>query len=100
MSAVYAINRAIGKPIVFRGLKAQYIWWLGIGVALLLLLFAMLYVVGVALLFCTAVFVVGLVMLFGWVYKMNNRYGEHGLMKEMAARATPKIIVCDQMFSA
>ncbi|MES2329986.1 MAG: DUF4133 domain-containing protein [Bacteroidota bacterium] len=100
MSIVYAINRSIGKPIVFKGLKAQYIWWLGIGIAVLLLLFAMLYLMGAALLFCTGVFVIGGAALFYGVYKMNNRYGEHGWMKEMAARATPKRIVCDQLFNS
>ena len=26
------------------------------------------------------------------VYKFNNQYGEHGIMKKMAARRIPKVI--------
>ena len=30
-NSVYKVNKGINKPIEFRGLKAQYIWWLGGG---------------------------------------------------------------------
>ena len=28
-NSVYVINKGINAPITFKGLKAQYIWWLG-----------------------------------------------------------------------
>ena len=46
-NSVYKINKGINKPIEFKGLKAQYIWWLGGGIVCLLLLFAILYFIGV-----------------------------------------------------
>ncbi len=44
MSSVYAINKSINKPVEFKGLKAQYIWYLGGGLLFLLILFAVLYI--------------------------------------------------------
>lgn len=100
MSSIYQINKGVNKPVVFNGLKSQYIWWLGIGLALLLLLFALLYIGGLPVVVCL-VMVTGLcALLFYSVYRFNNRYGEHGWMKKMANRATPKWINCDQLFKA
>ncbi|SJZ83799.1 DUF4133 domain-containing protein [Sediminibacterium ginsengisoli] len=98
MSSVYQINKGVGMPVVFRGLKAQYIWWLFIGLAGLLGLFTILYVFGLTLVvLIPLVFVLGS-GLFYVVYKLNRRYGEHGLMKQMARKATPIWVKCDQLF--
>jgi hypothetical protein len=99
MNGVYQINKGVGKPIVFKGLKGQWIGWLGGGLLMLLLLFALCYIAGAALIVCVAFIVLAGALLFYVVYKYNVKYGEHGLMKEMAARVTPKRIVCDQLFS-
>ncbi len=98
MNSVYQINKGVGKPIVFKGLKGQWIAWLCGGLLILLLLFALCYIAGMALVVCVAFVVLAGAMLFYMVYKFNNKYGEHGLMKEMAKRVTPKRIVCDQLF--
>ncbi len=95
---MYQINKGVNRPIVFRGLKAQYIWWLGIGLAVLLLLFSLMYVTGVPVLFCVF-FVFGSgAVLFRCVYRFSNRYGEHGLTKKIAAKSIPRVIKCDRMF--
>lgn len=46
-TSVYTINKGINKPVEFKGLKAQYIWYLGGGLIMLLILFAILYICGV-----------------------------------------------------
>lgn len=98
MSSVYPINKGINRPIVFRGLKAQYIWWLGIGLAVLLLLFTLLYIAGASVILCLIV-VFGLGgCLFRWVCHFSNRYGEHGLMKKIAAKSVPRVIKCNAKF--
>lgn len=89
MSSVYQVNKGINHPVVFKGLKAQWIWWLGGGVVVLLLLFAVLYIAGVALIFCVSLVVLLGVLLFVLVYRYSKKYGEHGLMKEMAAKSVP-----------
>lgn len=92
MSSVYQVNKGIDQPVEFRGLRAQYIWWLGGGVVGLLMLFAMMYVVGVNMYVCVLVILLLGLLLFLLVYKMNRQYGEHGLMKKMATKAIPKKI--------
>lgn len=89
INSVYKINKGINKPIEFRGLKAQYIMYLAIGLLFLLILFAILYVTGVNMFVClgiTAVFGTGLFMT---VYQLSARYGQHGLTKKLAARNIP-----------
>jgi len=92
MSQVYHINKGVGRPILFKGLKAQYIWWLGGGLVLLLLLFALMYLAGVNTYVCL-VLVSGLCsLLFFKVYKVSNKYGEHGMMKKAAYSGVPKVL--------
>lgn len=90
--SVYPINKGVDKPVVFRGLKAQWIWWLGIGIAALLLLFTILYICGVPIVICTVLIAVSGSGLFYRVYRLNRLYGEHGMMKKMARRYVPKQI--------
>ena len=92
MSSVYAINKGVGKPIVFKGLQAQWIWWLGGGIAALLLLFALMYILGVNLIICVVVIIGSGALLFIGVYRLSRKYGEHGLMKEMARKSVPKAL--------
>lgn len=92
MSSVYKINKSINKPIEFKGLKAQYIWYLGGGLLGLLILFAILYICGVNSFICLGLILVLGTGLFMYVYKLSHDYGEYGMMKKIAARGIPKII--------
>lgn len=89
-SSVYKINKGINKPVEFKGLKAQYIWWLGGGIVVLLLLFAGLYIAGVNSFICVGIVVVGGTVLFIQVYKLSDKYGEFGMMKKLARKRIPK----------
>jgi flagellar biosynthesis component FlhA len=94
MSTVYEINKGINRSIEFRGLKAQYIVFFIVGIVGLLVLFAMAFLAGVPTLVCIAVTgVLGFVM-YSYVYRYSNKYGEHGLMKEAAYRQVPPAIRC------
>ena len=91
-NSVYQINKGINKPIEFRGLKAQYIWYLGGGLLSLLILFAILYICGVNTFVCLAL-IAGLgAALFIYIYKLSHTYGEHGMMKKVARKGIPKIV--------
>lgn len=92
MSSVYAINKGINKAIEFKGLKAQYIWWLGGGLVALLILFAVLYICGVNIFFCLFLILCLGAVLFVYVYRLSRSYGAYGLMKKMAKKAVPKVI--------
>ncbi len=91
-NSVYQINKGINKSIEFKGLKAQYIWYLGGGLVGLLIIFAVIYIIGVNIFLCLALIVSGGSGLFMYVYKMSRTYGEHGLMKKIARKAVPKVI--------
>lgn len=91
-SSVYQINKGINKSIEFKGLKAQYIWYLGGGLVVLLILFAVLYLAGINLFICLVLIVILTTVLFMYVYKLSRTYGEYGLMKKVAKKAVPKII--------
>ncbi|MBK8310919.1 MAG: DUF4133 domain-containing protein [Chitinophagaceae bacterium] len=81
-NSVYQINKGINKPIEFKGLKAQYIWYLGGGLVVLLILFAIIYIIGVNIFICLALIVWLATALFMYVYKLSRTYGEYGLMKK------------------
>lgn len=92
MSSVYPINKGINKPIEFRGLKAQYIAYLAIGLVVLLISFAILYISGLSLfLILPIIFCSGAALVFT-VSRFSHRYGEHGLMKLLAKRSIPKYL--------
>lgn len=85
----YQINKGINRPVEFKGLKAQYIGYLGGGLVTLLVLFAILYLIGCAVYLCILI-IAGLgSLLFYKVFGLSHRYGPHGLMKRNAKRHLP-----------
>ena len=91
-TSVYTINKGINKSIEFRGLKAQYIWYLGGGLLALLILFAVLYICGVNTFVCLGLILCLGAGLFMFIYRLSHKYGEFGMMKKIAAKAVPKVI--------
>ncbi|HRJ29772.1 MAG TPA: DUF4133 domain-containing protein [Cyclobacteriaceae bacterium] len=93
-ASVYKINKGINKPIEFKGLKAQYIAYLATGLIGLLILFAVLYIIGVNMFVCLALTAILGTLLFMTVYRMSDKYGQYGLLKKMASRSIPDFIKC------
>jgi Flp pilus assembly protein TadB len=91
-TSVYKINKGINKPIEFKGLKAQYIAYLAAGLISLLILFAVLYIIGVNMFVCLALIVILGTVLFMSVYRMSDKYGQYGLLKKLAIRSIPDSI--------
>lgn len=92
MSSIYHINKGINRPLEFKGLRAQYIAYLAVGLVLLLIAFAVLYICGLSpyiILPLTGGMGGGL---FYTVYRLNHRFGEHGLMKYFAKEQLPKYL--------
>lgn len=98
-ASVYNINKGINKPIEFKGLKAQYIAYLAIGLIGLLILFAVLYIIGVNMFVCLALTASLGTALFMFVYRMSDKYGQYGLLKKMARRSIPDFIKCTSRIS-
>lgn len=93
-SSIYKINKGINRSIEFKGLKAQYIWYLGGGLVVLMILFSILYFTGLPSYVCVAVIAGCGTMLVMKIYRMSRKYGEYGLMKALARKQLPKVIRC------
>jgi len=92
--SIYQINKGVSKPIVFKGLKAQYIAYLAIGLVTLLIGFAVMYICGLSLWIILPV-VLGLgTALFFIVLRLSHQFGEHGLSKHFAKKHLPEQIRC------
>lgn len=91
-NSVYQINKGINKSIEFRGLKAQYIWYFGAGVVGLLILFAILYIVGLNSFVCIGIIIIAGTVLTIKIYALSNTYGQYGMMKKLARRSVPKVV--------
>ena len=88
----YTINKGINRPIEFKGLKAQYIGYLGGGLVALLILFTILYLTGLAIYLCILIILGSGSLLFYKVFGLSHQYGEHGLMKRNAKRYLPNYL--------
>ncbi len=89
---VYQINKGINQSIEFKGLKAQYIWYLGGGIIMLMILFSVLYIVGIPSFVCVGIILVSGALLVMKVYQMSHKYGEYGLMKALSKKQLPKTV--------
>jgi hypothetical protein len=91
-NSIYYINKGINKSIEFKGLRAQYIWYFGGMVIILMIVFAVLYIAGVNTYVCMALIggsaTAGSVRLFA----LSHRYGEYGLMKAIAKKRVPRVL--------
>jgi cell division protein FtsW (lipid II flippase) len=92
MASIYQINKGVSKPIVFKGLKGQYIAYLAVGLVLLLIGFAVLYISGASLFVVLPIIVLLGTTLFVATFRLSHRFGEHGLMKYLARKGLPKSI--------
>lgn len=92
MASVYQVNKGINRQIEFKGIKAQYIGYLAVGLVILLVLFAVLYILGTNMYICIATDGMLGTLLFTWVTKYSRRYGRYGLMKKAAKKGLPVYI--------
>jgi hypothetical protein len=58
----------------------------------LLILFAIIYIIGINIFFCLGLIVSLGIALFMCVYKLSHTYGQYGLMKKIAKKAVPRVI--------
>ena len=93
MATVYQVNKGINRSIEFKGIKAQYIIYLAVGMVVLLLLFAILYVIGIGIYFCAGIIIPAGAGLYLGVQKFSKKYGEHGLLNHSARKQLPAHII-------
>ena len=89
----YPINKGAGKGVEFKGLTTMYLFILAGGLAAVLLAVIVLYLAGVSQGVCIPFGLAAGLLLSGLVFRLNTKYGEHGLMKRLAARRHPRRII-------
>ncbi len=88
----WEVNRGVGRPLEFKGLKAQYLYILGGLLVGGMLLTVVLYMSGVGQVESLLVGVVLCSASVWYCYHLNHVYGEHGLMKRRARARLPRRI--------
>jgi hypothetical protein len=91
--AEYNVNRGIGKPAEFKGLKSQYLFIFAGGLLGLFVVFVIMYMVGIGQWVCIGFGVVSALILVYGTFHLNAKYGEHGLMKAQARRNHPRYVI-------
>lgn len=77
----------------FKGLTTMYLFVLVGGLAAVLLAVIVLYLAGVSQGVCIPFGLVAGLLLVWLVFRLNAKYGEHGLMKRLAERRHPRYLI-------
>ncbi|MCP3894471.1 hypothetical protein SDC9_35579 [bioreactor metagenome] len=89
----YPINKGIGKPAEFKGLKSQYLFIFAGGLLAVFVVFVVMYMAGIGQWVCIGFGVSAASVLVWLTFSLNAKYGEHGLMKVQARRSHPKYLI-------
>ena len=91
--AEYSINKGIGKPAEFLGLKSTYLFIFAGGLLAIFVVFVIMYMIGIGQWICI-IFGVTVASVLVWLtFHLNTKYGEHGLMKLQAISRHPRYII-------
>lgn len=95
----FPVNKGVGKPVELKGLRAQYVIYAVFGILLSFVLFFLCsFILGqVAALICG---IVAMVASVASVFYMNGRFGENGLTRFFARKATPGRIAINKRIYA
>ncbi len=91
--AEYSINKGIGQPAEFKGLKSQYLFIFAGGLLAVFIVFAIMYIMGINQWICIGFALISSFLLVYITFWMNKKYGTHGLMKLSARLNHPRYII-------
>lgn len=91
--AEYSINKGIGKPAEFKGLKSQYLFIFAGGLLGVFIIFVIMYMIGISQVICFGFGIITAGTLIWGTFHLNEKYGEFGLMKLQAIRNHPHFII-------
>ena len=91
--AEYSINKGIGKPAEFKGLKSQFLFIFAGGLLGVFIVFVIMYMIGISQVICIGFGVVTAGTLVWGTFYLNDKYGEFGLMKLQAVANHPDFII-------
>ncbi len=91
--AEYSINKGIGQPAEFKGLKSQYLFIFAGGLLAVFIVFAIMYIMGINQWICIGFALISSFLLVYITFWMNKKYDTHGLMKLSARLNHPRYII-------
>lgn len=89
----YPINKGVGKPVEYKGLKAQYLFIFAGGLLALFVAFVIMYVAGITQWVCVGFGVTSASVTVWLTFHLNAKYGQYGLMKLAAVKYHPRYII-------
>lgn len=89
----YTVNKGAGKGVEFKGLATVYLFVLAVGLAAVLLSVILLYFTGASPWACVAYGLIAGSVFAYVVFRMNARFGEHGLIKWLARQRRPRRLI-------
>lgn len=89
----YDVNKGVGKQVEFKGLTAMYLFILAGGLTAVLLAVVVLYLAGAGQWGCILGGIFAGSLLAWGVFRLNARFGEHGLMKMLAEKRHPRYLI-------
>ena len=97
----YELNKGIGQSAEFKGLKAQYLFIFAGGllalfvvfVVMYMAVFVVMYMAGIGQWVCITFGGASASVLVWLTFRLNAKYGEHGLMKRLAKRQHPRYLI-------
>ena len=87
------INKGIGRNVEFKGLESQYLFIFCCGLLAVFVVFVILYMAGVNQWVCSGFGAVSATFLVWLTFRLNERYGTHGLMKAAARKRHPRYVL-------
>ncbi len=91
--AEFSINKGIGKPAEFKGLKSQYLFIFAGGLLSVFVVFVIMYMIGIDQVICIGFGGTAAGILVWGTFHLNDKYGEFGLMKMQAIANHLKYII-------
>ena len=89
----FSINRGIGRPAEFQGLKSQYLFIFAGGLLGLFVVLVVMFMAGINQWICILFGITAASALVYGTFYLNSKYGEHGLMKTQSRRNHPRYVI-------
>ena len=89
----FEINKGIGRNVEFKGLESQYLFVFAAGLLAVFVVFVILYMAGVNQWVCIGFGVTAATLLVWLTFRLNAKYGTHGLMKATARKRHPRYVL-------
>lgn len=89
----FEINRGIGRNVEFKGLESQYLFVFTAGLLAVFVVFVIMYMAGVNQWVCIGFGVASATLLVWLTFRLNAKYGTHGLMKAAARKRHPRYVL-------